>query len=183
MKKDTETKAGNATFPSLKILIACAMLAAISFVIGWICKTYMTFGAIRVTFENMPIIVSGIVFGPVCGTLVGIFSDILSCVGSGYSINPVITAGSAAVGLTAGIISNYVIKKDCVPRVIVSVFSAHIIGSMIIKSLGLYMMGYAFGVILYRVPLYLGIAAVEFYLIYMLLKNNAIKKEINRLKS
>ncbi|MBQ8828371.1 MAG: folate family ECF transporter S component [Clostridia bacterium] len=164
-----------------RIVISCAMLAAISFAIGWICKTYMTFGAIRITFENIPIIIAGIAFGPVCGGAVGAVADLLSCVSSGYSVNPIITIGSAAVGITAGLVSHYIVKKGKL-QIFTSVMAAHIIGSMIVKSFGLYIMGYALGIILCRIPLYMCIGIVEFYLIYMLLKNKSIQNEINRLK-
>ncbi len=183
MNSNSDGKKSKKIFPSLKVLVACAMLAGLSFAIGWVCKTYMTFGAIRITFENIPILISGIVFGPVCGALVGVFSDLLSAVSAGYAINPIITAGAASVGLISGVISKCIFKnKTEVPRIFVSVISAHIVGSMIIKSIGLYKMGYAFGVVILRVPLYMLIGAIEFYLIYVLLKNNSIQREIKRIK-
>ena len=45
-------------------------------VIGYICKMFLTFGAVRVTFENLPIMISGIFFGPLAGFMTGICSDL-----------------------------------------------------------------------------------------------------------
>ena len=50
---------------ALKITIA-AMMTAISVVVGIFCKNYMNFasGLFRITFENLPILITGIVYNP-----------------------------------------------------------------------------------------------------------------------
>ena len=75
-------------FSSVKVLTTGAMLTALSIVIGIFCKNYLNFGngLFRVTFENFPIILSGILFGPVVGALVGVCSDVLSYVLSTQSL-------------------------------------------------------------------------------------------------
>ena len=40
---------------NLKKLVFGAMMTALCVVIGLVCKTYLTFGAIRITFENLPV--------------------------------------------------------------------------------------------------------------------------------
>ena len=61
-----------------------------------------------------------------------------------------------------------------------SVLTAHAVGSMLIKSVGLYFYGYALPILLTRVPLYLGIGLAESYLIWLLLKNKRISSAFER---
>lgn len=167
---------------NIRIVAVCGMLAAISFLIGWVCKTFMTFDYIRVTFDNIPVILAGICFGPLCGASVGAIADLISCVASGFAVNPVITLGAASIGVVSGIVSNYMIKKRGAVQVFISTFFAHIVGSMIIKSIGLSIIGFGGFVLLYRVPLYIVISVIEFYVIYLLLKNKTLNREIEKIK-
>ncbi len=159
---------------SARVIALCALMVALSVIIGWVCKTYLTFGAIRITFENLPVLLAGIAFGPLAGGLVGAASDLVSCVASGYSVNPVITAGAACVGACAGLLSKCVFKRRGFFSILASALLSHAVGSMLVKSVGLYLLGYAVPVLLMRIPLYIGIAAAEAYLIYILLKNKQI---------
>ena len=117
---------------NVKVLITAAMLGALSVVIGIFCKNFLNFGngLFRVTFENFPIIMSGILFGPVVGAVTGIVSDMVSYFLStqSFAISPIVTLGAALVGAVSGIVSNYIIKKRGAARVIVAVLFSHIIG-------------------------------------------------------
>ena len=70
----------NLLFKSIKELTLAAMLVAMSVVIGIFCKSVLNFGAglFRVTFENIPIIISGLLFGPIVGGVSGLASDLIS---------------------------------------------------------------------------------------------------------
>ncbi len=163
-------------------LVLAAFMTALSVVIGWVCKTYLTFGdgSIRVTFENMPVILAAIWLGPVVGAVVGAASDVISALLSGYAINPLITIGAAALGLVAGLMFRMVKGNKLALKTVVSVFLAHGIGSVAIKSYALHLYGYAviMGV---RIPLYIGIALAEAYLIYILYKNKGISSRVERM--
>ena len=168
-------------FPNLRTMTSAAMLTAMSVVIGMFCKNFMSFGGglFRVTFENLPIIISGIAFGPIVGALVGAGSDLLSYLLSTqiYPPNLIVTAGAATVGIVSGVIARYVIPKRGSAQVIISGGAAHVIGSMIIKSIGLYQF---FGImVLWRVPLYAVIATLELAVICWLFKRNTFRKLIN----
>lgn len=166
----------------LKIVI-CSLFAAMAVVIGSVCKLYLTFGSTRITFENLTILLSGIMYGPVAGLLVGACTDLITCLTSAQpSINPLITLGAASVGLTAGLLSMLLKNAKGFWKMVPCVFVPHIIGNMIIKSIALYMMGFHIGMLLPRVPLYLGIAACECALIYMITQNKEIRKQSNYLK-
>lgn len=175
----------NAKTKHLLKIIVCALFAAVSVIIGTVCKQYLTFGAVRVTFENLTVIMAGIFLGPFWGAAVGITSDLITCVTADQpSINPLITLGAASVGLVSGIMSKVIKNKKGFLSLFLCVLPAHIIGNMIIKSLAL--MYYYYGmnpVILFtRAPLYLCIAVVETIIISIITKNKYIKRELMELE-
>ena len=184
MKKNTN-KRRILIFGNLKTLVTAAMLAAISAVIGIICKNFFTFNIYyRVTFENLPIIFSGIVFGPFVGAAVGIVADIVSCLcSSNPSLNPLITAGAAFVGLASGIVARWIIKRRGGLQIALSVATAHLIGQVIIKSIAKMIW---FGMPKEGVLLGLGISVVvgsiEFFAIKYLLSRKVIVSQLEVMK-
>ena len=168
-------------FGSLKIMTASAMLIAISVVIGIFCKTVLNFGCglFRITFENLPIIMSGIMFGPIIGGLVGAASDIISYLLSPqiYAINLTVTIGAVSVGVISGFFAKYVFRKHGYARIIFPSIFAHIVGSMIIKPIGLYQFYGA--AVLWRIPLYLVIAPLEILVLCLLYRHNYMRRFID----
>lgn len=160
------------------VLVCAAMLAAISVVIGIFCKNFLNFGngLFRITLENFPIILSGLAFGPVVGACVGAVADIISFMLSTQTlaISPIVTLGAAAVGAVSGLMSHYVIKRDGNLRVVLSVASAHLAGSILIKSVGLFT--YYEWLVLWRIPTYLVIGAIEAGLLCYLYKSPVFAK-------
>ena len=157
-------------FESVKSMTIAAMLTAMSVVIGILCKNFLNFGGglFRVTFENLPIIMGGLLFGPFIGGIIGAASDLLSYIFSAqiYPPNLIVTLGAISVGAISGLMSRYVVKKKGTLQIIVSGGLAHIVGSMIIKPMGLYQF-YSWAV-LFRIPLYFLIAPIEIALICVL---------------
>lgn len=161
-----------------KKLVFSALMVAVCVVIGWICKSYFTFGTIRITFDNFPLMLVGMLLGPVWGAVAGVASDLVSCLLSGYAVNPIITLGAASIGMVSGLFSRYIIKgRNFLSVLLVSAVS-HTVGSVIIKSIGLWTIyQYSFyAVLLPRIPLYLAISLVEAYLLYVILKNKYLSK-------
>ena len=155
------------------VLVYAAMLAAISVVIGIFCKSFLNFGngLFRITLENFPIILAGIAFGPVVGACVGAVADIISFMLSTQTlaISPIVTLGAAAVGAVSGLMAHYVIKREGNVRVILSVLAAHLVGSIVIKSFGLFI--YYEWLVLWRIPTYALIAVLECMLLCYLYKS------------
>ena len=184
MKKDrqnTDSKLQKRAFYSVRALTLSAMLTAMSVVIGIFCKNFLNFGGglFRITFENLPIIISGIAFGPVVGSLVGIATDLVSYFLSNqiYPPNLIVTLGAALIGFSSGLTGKYLVKSRGYARIIVSGAVAHLVGSVIIKSIGLFQFyGY---MVLWRIPLYLVIAPVEIFLICMLYRNRSFRSFID----
>ena len=163
-------------------LTLSAMLIAMSVVIGIFCKTFLNFGGglFRITFENLPIILSGIMFGPLIATVVGVATDLISYLLSPqiYPPNLIVTLGAAMIGFLSGAVSHFLIKKRGYAQIIVSALAAHAVGSMIIKSIGLFSF-YGWAVV-WRVPTYIVIAAVEITLMCLLYKNATFRKLIEK---
>ena len=184
-KKNDALKKDIKVFGNPRALCTAALLAALTVVISAICKSFTVTMSVRITFENLPLILSGYILGPWVGLLTGLCADLTSTAatyGLGQ-INPILTLGSASVGFIAGIVSHYIIPKKSALQMFICVFSSHIIGNMIIKTLGLY--------IYYRTPpveiavrilVYLGIAVFESIILSAIIKSKGIAKAIGDLK-
>lgn len=170
-----------------RMLCLAALLAALSFLLGLIAKAIQGTGPLRITFEGLPVVFAGVALGPILGAVVGVVADLLSCLLSGQAPLPLITVGAAAVGAVPGLLALLLFRKgrpfaERVPFLTVLLFDgcAHAIGSVIIKSLALSRF-YGFNTLLWRLPIYLVIVAVESYLLYMLLRSSAVRRELERL--
>lgn len=176
-------------FGSLQGLCFCALLTAISIVLGKFLQIPNPFQEfIRISFENLPVIIAGFTLGPLAGAVVGAVADLIGCVLYGYTINPIITIGAVCIGLVSGIISNYLVKNPLILKTIASVIPAHLIGSVLIKSWGLakwYMAKYNLGYwefVAWRLLNYAFIATAECIIIYLLLKNKAFRNQVERMR-
>ena len=167
-------------------MVACAFLAATSIVTG----KYLAINlgeVLRFSFENLPIILAGVAFGSIAGAAVGIVADILGCLMVGYSINPLVMIGAGVIGAVSGIFRYFFNKSGGVSlflKVLLAEICAHLIGSVIIKTLGLsawYDMELEI-LMLWRLLNYTIISAVEIPLLYAILKNGAINKQLNLIR-
>ena len=175
-------------FGSLAGLCFAGILTAMSIVLGKFLQIPNPFQEfIRISFENLPIMIAGFALGPIAAALVGVTADLIGCLLYGYAINPIITVGAAAVGLVSGTLAYYIIKKPLLLRVTVSVSAAHIVGSVLIKSYGLakwYLSKYELGYwefVAWRLVNYILIAAAECVIIYFMYRNKAFKNQIERM--
>ena len=168
---------------ALKRLTLGAMLAAMSVVIGMFCKSFLNFGGglWRVTFENLPIILAGVFLGPVTGGMVGIVSDLTSYLLSPqiYPPNLIVTLGAFTVGLVSGLMARFIIRERGAKQIALSAAVAHIIGSMIIKPIGLFQF-YQWEVLV-RIPLYMVIAPLEILLLCLLWKQKSFRKLFDKM--
>ncbi|MBQ4258206.1 MAG: folate family ECF transporter S component [Clostridia bacterium] len=168
---------------NVRVLCAVALLAGLAIVIAYVCKSFTITPSLRVTFENLPIILCGYLFGPFLGALCGAAADLISTPIFGYSINPLITVGAAAVGFTAGAVRFWIFRRDGKLPLLCSVASAHFIGNILIKSIAFVIWyGTPLIALLPRIPLYIGIAAIEFFLLWALLRNRGIQNVIGEIK-
>ena len=166
------------------------MLAAVSIICGKFLALNLT-PFMRFSFENLPIIFAGAAFGPI-GALVGAVADLVGgFIVYGGDVNPIITLGSASIGLVSGFAWRICgrMRMPHLVRVIVTVLSAHLIGSVIIKSLALTVYLELIGLnAVYEIPLifvmlwrllnYAIVGTAEGILLYFLLKNKLILSAI-----
>lgn len=190
MSEKQRTKRRTALFGSLQIMTVAALLAAMSLILGKFLQIPNPFSQIiRISFENLPILLAGICFGPTVGAAVGIVADVVGCLLYGYTINPVVTLGAGAVGLVSGLIACYVVRRPRWLSCALSVTAAHLVGSVVIKSVGLaswYLSSYNMGLaelMGWRLVTYLVIGALEGTLIVILLRVPAISSYIEGLRS
>lgn len=170
---------------SLRVSVICAFFSALSIVLG----KYLAVNlgeVLRISFENMPIILAGIAFGSVAGAACGAVADLVGCMLVGYAINPIVTLGAAVIGAVAGIYRFLPRTSGGVSRFVavsVTAAAAHFFGSVLIKTAGLaafYDMPY-FVLLLWRVLNYLIVGVLECIIISLLLKNGRIRYEIKKI--
>ncbi len=168
-------------FVNIRVLIITALLIAMSIVFGKFLP--INIGPLRISFENLPILMAGILFGPAIGAVAGLTADIIGCILVGYAINPIITLGAALIGCVSGLMYRLPLVRNDSARLIVSVFAAHLVGSMIVKSIGLMVYyGYTIQSVALRVPLYIGISMAESAVLFALMRNKAFTRELERIR-
>lgn len=161
---------------NIRVLTAVAMLSAMSIILG----KYLAFpigNILRFSFENLPVILAGIAFGPIVGAITGVVADLVGCVLVGYAINPVVTLGAAIIGFTAGAVYKLTKSVSLLPRITLCVLIAHLLGSVVIKTVGLavfYSMP-VYMLMLWRVLNYLIVGLAELALVYFIMKNRSVQ--------
>lgn len=167
----------------LRVLAVASFLVALSI----ICGKYLAIPVgtvMRFSFENLPILLAGMVLGPMMGVLTGVVADFLGCLMVGYAINPVVTLGAAAIGLFGGLFYRLFSKLPLFPKIAISATLAHVIGSVMIKTWGLaifYDMPF-YLLLLWRLLNYVIVGGAESLLLYYLLKNKTIKRLLETLR-
>ena len=185
MEKQEKKSFGTGYRHPLQITVFSALLGAISIVLG----KYLAFNAgefLRFSFENLPVMLGAIAFGPIVGAVIGTLADLLGSLMVGYAINPIITLGAATVGFVGGGVF-MLLKRSKLPlglRIVIAEIAAHLIGSVLIKSIGLYAMyGVSYPVLLlWRTLNYAIVSALEITVLIILTRNRAIMKILNEAK-
>ena len=174
----------NTSIRNTKVLACCALFIAISIICGKYLK--VSVGEImRFSLENLTVILSGILFGPVSGALVAVLADILGCILVGFSINPIVTLGAASIGIISGVVSKLCNKLPLAFKLSLTVFVSHIIGSVILKTIGLadwyaVELGISFNVLLlWRLVNYIIVGFTEYVILLILLSRKGFTKQIN----
>ena len=154
---------------SVRTLTAMALLIAMSIVFSRVLS--ISTGFVRFNLGSLPVLLAGILFGPWAGFVVGMVADIIG----GYAINPLITLGAASIGLVGGLGWQKLSHLRTGNRLWCSVLAAHFVGSMVINSLALHIFyGYAWAVLIARIPNALVLTAVNTVLLRILLENRAL---------
>ena len=167
-------------FGNLKVLITATLFASVSIV----CGKFLAFNVgdiLRFSFENLPMLLSGIIFGPVCGMITGVVADLVGCIMAGYAINPFITAGAATIGLLSGLVYRTLPSGNRFLPLSATVVIAHFFGSVVVKTIGL---SIYFGLpfkftFMWRSLNYLIVGIAELAVLYVLINHSGFKKQIS----
>ena len=117
------------------VLTVCALLVAIATVLGFF-KLVVVPELIEIRFAFMPIGMSGILFGPLVGGIVGALADVL-----GYLVKPTgpffpgFTIATAISGVIYGVFLYR--KKVTIPRVMLAQAVESVVVSLLLNSLNL----------------------------------------------
>ena len=168
---------------NLRLLAVSAFLAALSI----ICGKYLALSlgnVLRFSFENLPIMLAGMMFGPVAGALVGAVADVIGCIMVAYPINPLVTLGAACIGLLGGLLFHVTKKLPLLWKTCITVILTHLVASVIIKTFGLaayYDMPFHI-LMLWRLLNYVIVGVAEWLLLYTVLKNKALRRRFEELR-
>ena len=179
MKNKTSKKrlSGN-----LQLLAVSAFLAALSI----ICGKYLALSlgnVLRFSFENLPILLAGMMFGPLVGMTVGVVADLIGCLMVAYPINPIVTVGAACIGLIAGLVFRVTKKLPLLWQTCLTVILTHLVASVLVKTFGLakyYEMPFHI-LLLWRLLNYAVVGVAEWLLLYTVLKNQALRRRFETL--
>ena len=188
MEKNQKLPRAIAVFGNPRALCLAALLAAMSLILGKFLQIPTPFAEfVRISFENLPVILAGLVLGPLAGAMTGAVADLVGCLAYGYSINPIITLGAASVGLVAGLVGLLFSRAPLLLRISLSAVAAHLVGSVGIKTAGIaawylskYNLGYA-ELTLWRLLNYTIIAVLEIAILYALLRHRGFQKQLERM--
>lgn len=168
---------------NLRLLAVSAFLAALSIV----CGKYLALpvgNVLRFSFENLPVLLAGMMFGPITGMLVGVVADLIGCVLVAYPINPVVTVGAACIGLLGGLLFRVTKKLPLLWQTCITVILTHLAASVIVKTFGLaqyYDIPFHI-LMLWRLLNYVIVGVAEWLLLYTVLKNQALRRRFEELR-
>ena len=188
MAKKRNAPKSIAVFGNPRAMCLAGLLAAMSLILGKFLQIPTPFAEfVRISFENLPVILAGLALGPLAGAMTGAVADLVGCLAYGYSINPIITLGAASVGFVAGALGWILSRAPLLCRISVSAIAAHLVGSVGIKTAGIaawYLSKYSLGYVelmLWRLLNYTIIAALEIAILYALLRHRGFQKQLERM--
>lgn len=155
MKKNTE----------LTRVCACGILCALSVVLGKFLIIQIG-DSLRLSFGDIPVILSSLAFGIPGGVAVAALSDILGCVlASLGAVNPIITLGQCVVALVPALLVRVFgidLGRASFPRMFAVICPGFLLGSFVLKSIGLYVyFGTPLRILLLRLPIALALSVIS----------------------
>lgn len=161
-----------------RTLVSLALLCAMEIILARFCVIWIT-NSIKITFEAIPILLAGLLFGPVAGALVGAASDILgSAFLSGLGWMPTLTLTPLLLGLLPGLLRPILLRKPTLPRLFAVTGPGFVLGSMIWTTCWLSVLyGTPLTALLaVRIPLYCVIGVLDTLVVYFLCRSGAFQR-------
>ncbi len=117
-----------------KTLTYCALLTAMSVVLARFLGFHIG-ESTRISLEAVPVILAGLLFGPVAGGLVGFVADFVGCMFSPYGFNVMFILPPILYGVCSGLLRNVVVEKFTYVRLLLTQMPAFVFGAMLWQSL------------------------------------------------
>jgi len=125
----------NARFAT-KVLTHCAILITLGVVIARVFSlTPNEFS--RFSIESVPIFLSGLLFGPVAGAMVGFATDFIGCLFSPWGFNPIFCLPPILYGICGGFSRHFLARKMTLWRIALALLPAVALGSVLWQSFAL----------------------------------------------
>lgn len=169
-------------------LTVCALLTALSVILARL-LTIIPSEISRFSLEAVPILLTGLLFGPVPGAAVGFAADFIGCLFSPFGYNPIFCLPPILYGLWAGLLRGYVWTKPTVWRVALAVFPAALCGSVLWQSAALALvyggeakLAFFLTRLASRSIQFAVTGVIDTAAVWLLLRRNALSPVLHRLK-
>ena len=116
-----------------RTLAYCALLAALSVVLARLISL-MPDPSTRFSIEAIPIFLSGMLFGPVAGGMVGFTADFVGCLFSAFGYNPIFCVPPILYGVFGGLFRYFLSQNPSVWRLVVAFLPPVVLGSILYQS-------------------------------------------------
>lgn len=159
-----------------KNLLLLALFAAISIILTRFLSFYLPILAVntvRISLGNIPVILAGLLLGPMAGAVTGIAADVIGAtMFSPFGYFPGFTLSAALVGVLPGILKAYIRNLDRFKSVLLIVFITELITSVGLNTLWVSITTHVSYVVLLipRVGITLIMMLVYASVVYVLLK-------------
>lgn len=169
-------------------LTVCALLTALSVILARL-LTIIPSEISRFSLEAVPILLGGLLFGPVPGAAVGFAADFIGCLFSPFGYSPIFCLPPILYGLWAGLLRGYVWTKPTVWRVALAVFPAALCGSVLWQSAALALvyggeakLAFFLTRLASRSIQFAVTGVIDTAAVWLLLRRNALSPVLHRLK-
>ena len=170
-------------------LTVCALLTALSVVLARV-LTLIPAETTRISLEAVPIVLSGLLFGPIPGAVVGFAADFIGCLFSPYGYNPIFCVPPILYGLLAGAVRRYVTDRPALLRTALAFFPAAIVGSVLWQSMALALVyggaarwPYFLTRLAARSVQFAVTGCIDTVLVWLLARRNALSPVLRRIKT
>ncbi|HVI42377.1 MAG TPA: folate family ECF transporter S component [Anaerovoracaceae bacterium] len=167
---------------STKNILLLALFAAISIILTRFLSFYLPIVAVntvRISLGNIPIVLAGLLLGPIAGAATGIVADVVgTTMFSPFGYFPGFTLSAALVGFLPGILKLHFKNLDKYSNILIIVFITELITSIGLNTLWVSMMTNVSFIVLMipRAGITLIMMLLYSWIIYILLKR--LKREI-----
>ena len=168
------------TKQNTKTTVLAGLMIAMSIILTRLLSINIS-NEIRISFGNFPILLSGFLFGPIIGAVVGFSADFVGANIFGIGWNPLLSVSPVVIAVVAGF-SGKLLKRNITYFRLVALSSlGYVLGPIFWTTYILSKMyGAPMSVLLYaRVPIYVVTLLIDCLFIFSLYKQKAIRKRLD----